>query len=297
MGDGHSHNEEGQSTRKLAIVAGINLTGFVAELAGGLLFGSVALIGDALHMLFDAVAYVLALGAVYVGRRTEPGSRWSYGLNRLEPLAAFLNGVLLVPMVGYLVWESYQRYLQPVEIEPLQTAALATGGLVLNIVSVYVIQGGSMSLNERGAYYHLLGDTGASVAVIVSMLVIQFTGSKLADPVTAVIIAVIIVWSAVDLIRESGAIFLQRSPVSVEDVRQRLLDVGGVASVEDAHVWELSSSLRIATVHVRDHATTVAERDALNERISSILASEYDADHVTVDLVSAGNDTDRRREH
>ncbi|WP_435119773.1 cation diffusion facilitator family transporter [Halolamina sp. C58] len=297
MGETHNHDEENQSTQKLAIVAGINLVGFVAELAGGLLFGSVALIGDALHMLFDAVAYVLALGAVYIGRRTEPDGRWTYGLNRLEPLAAFLNGVLLVPMVGYLVWESYQRYLHPVEIEPLQTAALAAGGLVLNIVSVYVIQGRSMSLNERGAYYHLLGDTGASVAVIVSMLVIQFTGSKLADPITAVIIAAIIVWSAIELIRESGAIFLQRSPVSVDDVRQRILEIDGVATVEDAHIWELSSTLRVATVHVRDRTTTVDERDALNERISTILASEYDADHVTVDLVSAGTGAERRREH
>lgn len=154
-----------------------------------------------------------------------------------------------------------------------------------------------MTLNERGAYYHLLGDTGASVAVIVSMLVVQFTGSKLADPITAVIIAAIIVWSAIELIRESGAIFLQRSPVSVDDVRQRLLEVGGVESVEDAHVWDLSSSLRVATVHVRDSATTVAERDALNEQISTVLAAEYEADHVTVDLVSAGNDAEKRREH
>lgn len=100
-----------QSIRKLGLVAMINLVGFTIELAGGLVFGSVALLGDAFHMLFDALAYVIALGATVIARRSNPSGRWSYGLHRIEPFAAFLNGVLLIPMVLYLVYESYQRYL------------------------------------------------------------------------------------------------------------------------------------------------------------------------------------------
>ncbi|MFB6149407.1 MAG: cation diffusion facilitator family transporter, partial [Halobacteriales archaeon] len=148
----HSHgHERARSSRTLALVAAINLVGFVAELAGGLLFGSVALLSDAVHMLFDALSYVMAFVASYVADRYEGSTRWSYGLHRLEPLAAFLNGVLLIPMVGYILWESYQRFLEPVAINPELTLIIATGGLLVNIGSVYVLQGGEMSLNERGA--------------------------------------------------------------------------------------------------------------------------------------------------
>lgn len=152
----HDHGSEptpeDRGIRKLGLVAAINLVGFFVELLGGLVFGSVALLGDAFHMLFDALAYVIALGATVIARRSNPSGRWSYGLHRIEPFAAFLNGVLLIPMVLYLLYESYQRYLSPVEINTTMTLLLATGGLVVNVASVYVLQGGEMSLNERGRF-------------------------------------------------------------------------------------------------------------------------------------------------
>jgi cobalt-zinc-cadmium efflux system protein len=130
----HAHDQEtasgerstGRSTRSLALVAIVNFVGFVVELAGGLLFGSFALISDALHMLFDMLAYVMAFSAGYTADRFERGGTWSYGLHRLEPVAAFLNGILLVPMVGYILWESYQRFLNPVSIDPVLTIVIAT---------------------------------------------------------------------------------------------------------------------------------------------------------------------------
>ncbi|MFC7164847.1 cation diffusion facilitator family transporter [Halospeciosus flavus] len=281
----------------MGVVALINLVGFVIELAGGLLFGSVALIGDAFHMLFDALAYVLAFGAAYVSRRAEPGEYWSYGLDRVEPFTAFLNGILLVPMVGYLVWESYQRFLNPVEIDPLMTAGLATGGLVVNFASVYYLQGGEMNLNEKGAYYHLIGDTGASVAVIVSMLIIEFTGSTLADPITAVLIAVIIIWSAVKLLRESGEIFFQRSPVSVEDVETRLEELEGVLAVDDVHIWQLSSTVRVASIHLTDDVQSLEEREKLKTRAVDVLHEEFDVDHATIDMASESSEYVQVPEH
>lgn len=286
----HDHESDrtskDRSVRKLGLVAAINLAGFVIELAGGLVFGSVALLGDALHMLFDAMAYVIALGATIVARRSNPSGRWSYGLHRIEPFAAFLNGILLVPMVGYLVYESYQRYLAPVEIDTGMTLVLATGGLVVNLASVYVLQGGEMSLNERGAFYHLLGDAGASVAVIVSMLVIRFTGFYLVDPATAIVIAGLIVWSAVILLRESGAIFFQQSPVEPDDLRTAIESLDDVETVEDLHVWSLSSQIAVAAVFLTDTTSTIDERDALVGRIHDLLESEWDITHATVEIVT-----------
>lgn len=301
MGTEHGHDEDDweseRSARKLGVVAGINLVGFGIELAGGLLFGSVALIGDALHMLFDAIAYVLAFAAAVVSRRVEPNEYWSYGLDRLEPFTAFLNGILLVPMVGYLVWESYQRYLRPVEIEPLPTAALAAGGLLVNFASVYYLQGGEMNLNEQGAFYHLIGDTGASLAVIISMLVIKYTGYTFADPLSAGLIAVLIVWSAVKLLRESGEIFFQRSPVSVQEVEDRLRDLEGVIAVDDVHVWQLSSTIRVASLHLTDDVQSLAEREQLKKRVDDVLHEEFDVDHATIDVTADTSEYARAPEH
>lgn len=286
----HEHSDEtragSQSIRKLGLVAAINFAGFVIELVGGLAFGSVALVGDALHMLFDAVAYIIALGATIIARRSNPSGRWTFGLHRIEPFAAFLNGVLLVPMVLYLVYESYQRYLSPVDIDATMTIILAAGGLLINIGSVYVLQGGEMSLNERGAYYHLLGDAGASIAVIVSMLVVRFTGLSIVDPLTAILIAGLIIWSAVKLLRESGVIFFQQSPINPERIRTAIDGLDGVERVEDLHVWSLSSQIYVASVYVTDSTTTIDERDSLVSQIHEILESEFDVTHATVEVVN-----------
>ncbi|MDS0478417.1 cation diffusion facilitator family transporter [Natrinema sp. 1APR25-10V2] len=290
----HEHDraaEQGErSARKLGLVAAINLVGFIIELAGGLMFGSVALVGDALHMLFDALAYVIAYGATVIARRSNPGGRWSYGLHRIEPFAAFLNGVLLVPMVGYLVWESYQRYLSPVDIDAGMTLVLATGGLVINLASVYVLQGGEMSLNERGAFYHLLGDAGASIAVIVSMLVVMYTDFLIADPLTAVLIAMLIIWSAIILLRESGAIFFQGSPVDVDEVRASIEDLDGVETIEDLHIWALSSQISVASIYVEDATSSLEERDSLVADIHDLLTSEFDITHATVEVVAESHE-------
>ena len=286
----HEHDDATESgdrsVRTLGLVAAINFFGFAVELLGGLAFGSVALLGDALHMLFDSLAYVIALGATVIARRSSPSGPWTFGLHRVEPFAAFLNGVLLVPMVLYLVYESYRRYQSPVEIDATMTILLAAAGLLVNVASVYVLQGGEMSLNERGAYYHLLGDAGASVAVIVSMLVVRFAGITVVDPITAVLIAGLIVWSAVKLLRESGTIFFQGSPVRPERVREALEALDGVERVEDLHVWSLSSRIPIASVYVTDSTATLDERDALVARVHELLESEFGVAHATVEVVN-----------
>ncbi|WP_126661200.1 cation diffusion facilitator family transporter [Haloterrigena salifodinae] len=285
----HGHDTSSASSRKLAAVSAINLLGFLAELAGGLLFGSVALLSDAFHMLFDALAYVMAFAAAYVAARHDGGDRWSYGLHRLEPFAAFLNGLLLLPMVGFILWESYQRFLQPVAIGTGPTLAIATGGLLVNIGSVYVLHGGEMSLNERGAFYHLLGDAGGSVAVIVSTAVIEVTGVHVIDPVIAALIAVVITWSAVTVLRGSGAIFFHRMPLDGEAVRTALVGIDGVERVADFHAWQVCSQLTVATAHLETNVETLAEAEAVTRRVHDQL-ERYEVDHATVELCPAASD-------
>lgn len=285
--DGHSHGRTSEtSSRTLAAVSAINLLGFGAELAGGLLFGSVALLSDAFHMLFDALAYVMAFAATYIADNYGDGEQWSYGLHRLEPTAAFLNGLLLLPMVGIILWESSHRYLDPIEIGTGPTLVIAFGGLLVNVASVYVLQGDRMSLNERGAFYHLIGDAGGSVAVIVSTVVVEVTGLRIVDPITAGLIAAVVAWSAVRVLRDSGAIFLQRMSLSSAELRARLDDIEGVVAVHDLHTWQVCSQLTVATVHIGTNDTTLAETDATVRRVHEELA-DSGVDHATVEQCSA----------
>ena len=280
---GHTDGES-RSTRTLAVVAVINFVGFVVELAGGLAFGSVALISDAFHMLFDMLAYVMAFSASYTAERFEGGEQWSYGLHRLEPAAAFLNGALLIPMVGYILWESYQRFLNPVDIDPMLTLVIAVGGLLVNLGSVYVLQGGEMSLNERGAFYHLLGDAGGSVAVIISTVAVAAFDLPIADPIAAVLIGAIVLWSAGKVLRESTAILLDRSPISSEEVRAELQNLESVDVIEDFHIWQVCSQLTVATVRLTVHSESLADQQAVRQAVHERLV-EWGIDHATVECL------------
>ena len=288
--NGHEHSVSGgDSISKLGAVAGINLVGFVAELAGGLLFGSVALLSDALHMLFDALAYVMAFAAAAVADRYDRSPEWSYGLHRLEPLAAFLNGALLIPMVIYIVYESYQRFLNPIDIGTGPTLAIAVAGLVINLVSVYVVQGGEMNLNERGAFYHLLGDAGGSVAVIVSVVAIDLTGLRVIDPVVAILIAGIVLWSAGKLLRGSGIIFLHKGPISGEEVETAVLRIDGVEAIEDLHTWQICSELTIATLHLRTAVETLSAANRIRREVHEALA-DIGVNHATIEFLHSEHD-------
>ncbi|MCQ4334229.1 cation diffusion facilitator family transporter [Natronomonas sp. F2-12] len=278
-----AESETGGSTRRLALVAVVNFLGFLVELAGGLLFGSVALISDALHMLFDMLAYAMAFGASYTAERFEGGDEWSYGLHRLEPVAAFLNGILLVPMVGYILWESYHRFLNPVSIDPTMTLIIAVGGLLVNLGSVYIVQGGEMSLNERGAFYHLLGDAGGSVAVIISTLAVVIFDLPIADPVAAVLIGVLILVSAGKVLRGSTSILLERSPISPDGLRDELTTIDGVVDVDDLHVWQVCSQLTVATVRLQYEPPSLDQQQAIRSQVHQLL-SNRGIDHATVEL-------------
>jgi len=287
----HSHDEKGHEQhdsvadgeRKLAIVAVINIVGFFVELAGGLLFGSVALISDAIHMLFDSLAYVMAYVATFLAERYESDG-WSYGVHRIEPLSAFLNGVLLIPMIGYIVWESYQRFLAPMDIGTIPTLIVAIGGLLVNVISVVILHGDEMSLNERGAFYHLLGDAGGSIAVIVSTTIIHLSGIRIIDPVVASLIAVLIAWSALKVLRGSSAIFLHRTPLDVEEIRSGINEINGIKEVNDLHIWQICSQITVATTHVK------TDKEVCPERVRDILhkthqeLSSHGVDHATVEI-------------
>ena len=290
-GHGHGHGGESTSSRKLAAVSLINVVGFLVELVGGLAFGSVALVSDAVHMLFDALAYVMAFAASYVAEHYGDDERWSYGLHRLEPFAAFLNGLLLLPMVAFILWESYQRFLEPIAIGTGPTIAIAIGGLLVNVGSVFVLHGDAMSLNEKGAFYHLLGDAGGSVAVIVSVVAIDVTGISVIDPIAAALIAVVVTWSAITVLRGSGEIFFLKTPLKSDEIQSHIREIDGVDAVDDFHAWQICSQITVATVHVETDVETMLEAESVTRRVHDELAG-HGVDHATVELSPRYDDRD-----
>lgn len=283
MSEEHDHGHA-SSTRKLGTVSGINLIGFIIELIGGLMFGSVALMSDAFHMLFDAVAYLMAFFSAYTAENWEANENYNFGFHRIETLSAFFNGALLIPMAGYILWESYQRFLNPIEIGVIPTIAIGFGGLLVNLFSVYYLQGGEMSLNERGAFYHLMGDTGGSIGVIVSTALIYFTGITWFDPVVALLIAGLIIRSATKLLRESFGILMQKSPIPSTEIEQAIESVEGVIDAHHIRVYEICSKVCVASAHAQIEVDSWEQADKIRKEILDRLKQEFNIQTVTLQI-------------
>lgn len=286
MGHEHNHTTEshhGSSAGKLRTVSIVNLFGFVLELIGGLLFGSITLLSDAFHMFFDATAYILAYSSAHFAENFEADRTWNFGLHRLETFSAFLNGTLLIPMAGYILWESYHRFLNPSSIGIIPTLAIGGAGLLINVVSALFLHGEGMSLNEKGAFYHLMGDAAGSIAVIISVATIHFTGAQIVDPIAAIAIALLIIWSAVRVIRGSTSILLQKSPIDSDALKEDIESLPNVNEVRDLRVWRLCSEITIGSAHVCDDSTTLEESTRTRRAIRELMRTRG-VDHATIEM-------------
>ena len=248
-GTPHSH---GQGTTGLKWALVLTLAFFFAEVVGGWLANSLALLADAGHMLTDVGALGLSLFVAWFSRQPGTASK-TFGYLRWEILAAFINGSVLLGVSAGIVWEAIGRLRHP---EPLQSGLMlvvASGGLVVNIIAARLLHAGaSGSLNVRGAYLHVLSDLLGSIAAIIAGLVVRYKGWTIADPVASIVMTVLIVRGAWQLVRESVDVLLEAVPphISLDTVRTAIAAVPGVASVHDLHVWTVSSGMVAMSVHV-----------------------------------------------
>lgn len=281
-GDGHLHRHA-EATAGLRVALIITVVFFVAEVVGGLLSNSLALLADAGHMFTDMGALGLSLFVAWFSR--QPGTaQKTYGYLRWEILAAFLNGAALLVVSAAIVWEAIVRLQHP---EPLQSGIMlvvAVAGLLANIVSARLLHAGaSHSLNVRGAYLHVISDLLGSVAAIVAALAVRYRGWTIADPVASIVMTVLIVRGSWQLVRESVDVLLEAVPphIALDAVRAAIAAVPGVASVHDLHVWTVTSGMVAMSVHVvvPDGAS---HQDAL-ERIHAGMAT-FGIGHVTVQI-------------
>jgi len=248
------------------------LTGL--QLVVGFGFGSLALIGDALHNLGDVVGLGLGWGAERLSLQ-PPSGRFTYGYGRSTHLASLLNGLLIFAAGAVVVVEAIQRFVQPVNLVAGPVAWAAAAGIVVNLVSARLFgHGHQHDLNRRAAVLHLLTDAAVSVAVLVSALLVGLTGWLWLDALTALLVGLVVMVSAWGLLNEAIALNLDAVPahIPLDQVRQALLELPGVLAVEELHVWGVSTSRTVLTAHLRCRAGSGPEADALLDQARLRLA-------------------------
>ena len=264
---------DARATRALRIALGVTATFLVAEVVGGLLSNSLALLADAGHMLTDVGALGLSLFVAWFSRQAASPQK-TYGYLRWEILAALLNGAALLVISLWICVEAVLRFRAPEPVAAGLMLAVATAGLLVNMAAAYVLHGShEHNMNVRGAYLHVLGDLLASVATIAAALIIRATGWLAADPIVSILSSILIVRGAWRLVSEAVDVLLEATPphLSVADVRARLASIAHVESVHDLHIWTVTSGLVAMSAHaiVREaqHHQQVLEHihDAMRE--------------------------------
>ena len=220
------------------------------ETGGGYVSGSLALVSDAGHMFSDLLSLILSLGAMILATRIATKEK-TYGLHRTEIFAAFINSLLLIGISGVIIWEAYQRILSPSPIQGGIMFIVAALGLLANLAIIFLLHG-SHDLNMRSAFLHVLGDMLSSVAVIGAAVWIYFTGQVLIDPILSGIIGMIIIGTAVGILRETTSVLLQFAPrsISLDEVIAEIRSVPGVEDVHHLHFWSLCSNIHVLDTHV-----------------------------------------------
>jgi len=273
-----------QNTRRLRLVLVLTATYMVVEAIGGWLTNSLALLADAGHMLTDVGGLGLALVATWMADRTAPPEK-TYGYYRLEILAAIANAVALVVISLIILYEAYERFQSPPTVRGLEMMAVATGGLLINLIGIALLSHRrDTSFNVRGAFLHIFGDALGSVGAITAGLIIWRWGWTTADPLFSVITAALIIYCAWRLIRDSVNVLLEATPahIDIEAVKQALRQVSGVLNLHDLHVWTITPGREALSAHIvlcegACYKTTL-------ERLQDQLKQEFGIDHATLQL-------------
>lgn len=286
---GHDHTPEVTSDNesRLRLVFALTSGYAVVQVIGGIIAGSLALIADAGHMASDSIALLLALVAYRVARRPAT-PEVSYGFHRVRVLAALTNGAALLLLVAWITWEAVQRFNEPHPVLAGPMLAVAVVGLLVNIAGFVILQRGQQGdANLRGALLHVLGDLLGSVGAIAAAIGIMLTGWTVLDPILSVLVAVLVVRSAWSLVADSVLVLMQATPSHVEPqkVMADLASLPGIEKVAHLHVWTLTDTRSVATIHVLPEPG--ADPLSLPGLVAARLEDRHRISHVTVEVNSA----------
>ena len=291
MGAHHDHDhgpaigpDRAGSRRALTLTLGLTAGFMAAEVAGGLITGSLALLADAAHMLSDALSLAVALVAVRLAER-PPSPERTFGLKRAEILAALFNGVTLVAISVWIFIEAARRFDDPPEILAGPMLAVAILGLVVNAVAAKILHGGGDdSLNVSAAFRHVLADLAGSVGVIVAAIVILLTGWAPIDPLVSVLIGMLVLGSSWTILRDATQVLLEGSPrgIDVAEVAKDLAGTEGVVNVHDLHVWTITSGFPALSAHILVTSETDCHRK--RRELERRLMDGFGIEHTTLQV-------------
>jgi len=285
---GHAHDHTaGANAKMLGWALALTSTYLIAEVIGGIVFNSLALLSDAAHMLTDVAALVIALLAIRMGKKA-PDEKRTFGYRRFEILAAAFNAVLLFFIAIYVFVEAIKRFSQPEEVQSWGMMIVAAIGLGVNLISMKLLTAGKdKSFNVKGAYLEVWADMVGSIGVIAGALTIRFTGWTWVDPVVAVGIGLWVLPRTWILLRDTTNVLLEGVPggMRLPDIRGAIAAVPGVAGLHDLHIWSMSNDDVSTTVHVT--LQDGADADAVRTAVSGVLDEQFGIEHVTVQTEGA----------
>jgi cobalt-zinc-cadmium efflux system protein len=290
MGHGHTHeiSAAGRNKKPLTIVFCLTFFYLIVEVIGGFWTGSLALLADAGHMLTDVAGVGLALLAIWFAEKPASPEK-TYGYYRVEILAALTNAVVLIFISLYILYEAYQRFKNPPEVQSAGMLAVAAIGLMINIAGVFILRSGSKdSLNMKGAYFEVLSDMFTSIGVIIAGIIMLTTGWYYADPLISAGIGLFILPRTWALLKAAVGVLLEGTPsdVNIASLRETLSKLEGIAEIHDLHVWSLTSGVNALSVHAV--LADGIEHDDVLERIHNCCTAEFKITHVTAQTERVG---------
>lgn len=292
----HIDHARSVSSHQGNLLIALFITGaiMIAELIGGLLSNSLALLSDAGHMLMDILALLLSYLALRFATRPATEEQ-TFGFYRLEILAALINGTVLLVLSLFIFYEAYQRFMEPREIRGFLMLGVAAVGLGANIVSAHILRAGSHeSLNVKGAFLHVVGDLISSLGVILAGAIILLTGWQKVDPIISLVIGVIILIGAYRLVMESVHILLESTPkhIALNEVVNGVKAIEGVRDLYHVHLWTITSGIYALSGHVLIEDQMISRSSQIREDINRFLTEEFNIDHTTIQFECEACQTD-----
>jgi len=281
----HSHHHGADSQRALALALALILALMAGEIVFGFVAGSLALLADAGHMLTDAAALALALGAAAFARR-PPRGRWTFGFRRLEILAAHVNGITLLVVGVVIVYTAIRRLIDPPDVRGGVVLAVALAGVAVNLAAAALLARPSReSLNVRGAFLHVATDLAAFAGTAAAGAIVLATGWNRADPLASLAVAALIFWSSLSLLRESTRILLEIAPREPRELAEEMLQVPHVSDVHDLHVWTVGSGFPSVSAHVL--VEPGADCHGIRQELADLLRVRFGLSHSTLQVEHA----------
>ena len=281
----------GSRQGNLAIVLALTTSYMLAEVVGGLLTNSLALLADAGHMLTDVFGLAMALAAIrFAQRPATPGK--TYGFYRSEVLAALVNSLVLFRIAGYILYEAWSRLIDPPHVQSVPMLVIAFGGLVVNIVGLRVLYAGAgQSLNLQGAFLEVLSDLIASLGVLVAAGIIYLTGWRQIDPIVSVMIGLFILPRTFRLLKSALDVLMEATPTNIDAtaVESEMEKVPSVASVHDIHVWTITSGFVAMTAHV---VSNTHDNEHVLQELRLLLKQRFGIEHLTLQVEAPGHADD-----